>query len=174
MPKSVPFASLVLALLSMGCAAPLAQVPDKLRPGASESLAMIVPAKGVQIYECRALKDRAGAYEWAFVGPEAELFDLAGKSIGRHYGGPHWEATDGSKALGALKARADAPVADAIAWLLLDAKSVGGVGQFSKATSIQRVNTTGGTAPKGGCSEDMAGAVIRIPYTADYYFFSAK
>ena len=173
MPKHLLFAS-VLAVLTAGCSTPLAQAPGELQPGPSEALAMIVPAKGVQIYECRAVIGRIGAYEWSFVAPEAELFDVAGKAIGRHYGGPHWEARDGSKTLGALKARADAPVAEAIPWLLLSGKSVGGDGQFSKVTSIQRVNTAGGTAPRRGCSQDMAGALIRIPYTADYYFFSAK
>ena len=77
------------------CASPqppasTANVPDNLKPGANESLAMIVPAKGVQIYECRAAKDQAG-YEWAFIAPEADLFDTRGKRIGRHYAGPNWK-----------------------------------------------------------------------------------
>ena len=45
-------------------------VPENLKPAANESLALVVPAKGVQIYECRDGK-------WAFVAPEAELFDRA-------------------------------------------------------------------------------------------------
>ncbi len=144
------------ALLAAGCATQqTVAVPDKLKPGAGESLAMIVPAKGVQIYECRAGKD--GGYEWAFVAPEADLFDTRGNRIGRHYAGPHWEAADGSKVLASLKERADAPQADAIPWLLLSAKSVGPAGSFSKVTSIQRVNTVGGIAPKTGCSKAAAG-----------------
>jgi len=75
---------------------------------------------------------------------------------------PHWEATDGSKILGAVKERADAPMADAIPWLLLSAKSVGSEGSFSKVTSIQRVNTVGGVAPKAGCSQATAGTPARI------------
>ena len=175
--KPIQLTGFVLVLLVGGCASPersTVNVPDKLKPGANESLAMIVPAKGVQIYECRARKDQAGAYEWAFVAPEAELFDARGNRIGRHYGGPHWEANDGSKVLGAVKERADAPVADAIPWLLLSAKSVGPEGSFSKVTSIQRVNTVGGVAPKSACSQAAAGTPARISYTADYYFFTAK
>jgi hypothetical protein len=149
-------------------------VPDQLKPGANESLAMIVPAKGVQIYECRARRDQAGAYDWAFVAPEADLFDARGNRTGRHYAGPHWEATDGSKILGTVKERADAPVPDAIPWLLLTAKSVGPEGSFSRVTSIQRVNTVGGVAAKTGCSQATAGTPARITYTADYYFFTAK
>jgi hypothetical protein len=173
-PKATAF---FLVLLVVGCATPqpprsTAEVPDKLRPGANESLAMVVPAKGVQIYQCRAGKD--GAYEWAFVAPEADLFDTGGNRIGRHYAGPHWESTDGSKVLGALKERADAPVAGAIPWLLLTAKSVGSEGSFGKVTSIQRVSTVGGVAPRTGCSQATAGTSARIDYTANYYFFTLR
>ena len=152
----------------------MVKVPDKLKPGPNESLAMIVAAKGVQIYECRARKDQVGGYEWAFVAPEADLFDARGNRIGRHYAGPHWESTDGSKILGTVKEQVDAPVANAIPWLLLAAKSVGSEGSFSKVTSIQRVNAVGGVVPKAGCSQATAGTRARINYTADYYFFTAK
>ena len=138
--KTPKVTAFLLALLVAACASPhpptsVVKVPDKLNPGANESLAMIVPAKGVQIYECRARKDQVGAYEWAFVAPEADLFDARGNRIGRHYAGPHWESTHGRKILGTVKERADAPVANAIPWLLLAAKSVGSEGSFSKVTS---------------------------------------
>jgi hypothetical protein len=170
---------LLLALFAAGCASTLAsrstaQVPDKLKPGANESLAMIAHASGVQIYECRASKDQAGNYEWAFVAPEADLFDAGGNKIGQHYAGPRWRSTDGSRILGAVKEHADAPAADAIPWLLLTTKSDGPEGAFSKVTSILRVSTAGGVAPKAGCSQAAAGTPVRISYTADYYFFTAK
>jgi len=178
-PNEFKVTAFLLALLGAACTSPqpptsMVRVPEKLKPGASESLAMIVPAKGVQIYECRARKDQAGGYEWAFVAPEADLFDARGNRIGRHYAGPHWESNDGSKILGTVKERADAPVADAIPWLLLAATSVGPEGSVSKVTSVQRVNTVGGLAPKTGCSQAAAGTPARINYTADYYFFTAK
>jgi hypothetical protein len=152
------------SLLAAGCAGTV-PVPESLKPTAGESLKRIVPAKGVQIYECRDGK-------WAFVAPDAELFDSRGHAIGKHYAGPVWEATgDGSKVMGSVKSRADAPVAGAIPWLLLSTKSVGGTGYFADVTSIQRVATTGGVAPTGSCE---AGRQARVPYTADYYFFSAR
>ena len=157
-------AVLALSVAAAGCAAAVA-VPDSLKPGANESLALIVPAKGVQIYECREAK-------WVFVAPEAELFDRAGKKIGTHYAGPHWEAADGSKIIGAVRQRADAPGAGNIPWLLLGTKSVGNEGSFSKVTSIQRVATHGGIAPAGTCAH--AGERARVPYSADYYFFKGK
>jgi len=141
-------------------------VPDNLKPAANESLKRIIHARGVQIYECRDQK-------WAFVAPDAELFDFNGKIVGRHYAGPHWEATgDGSKVIGAVKARADAPEAGAIPWLLLSTKSVGGKGYFADVTSIQRVATHGGAAPGIACTHD--GLTARVSYTADYYFFNAR
>jgi hypothetical protein len=168
-----------LVLLVAGCANPrlptsAVEVPDKLNPGVGESLATIAHAKGVQIYECRARKDQAGEYEWAFVAPEADLFDAGGTRIGRHYAGPHWESNDGSKVLGTTKEHADAPAAGAIPWLLLTAKSDGPEGSFDAVTSVQRLNTVGGAAPKTGCSQATAGTRARIGYTADYYFFTAK
>jgi hypothetical protein len=161
------------AALLAGCASMQSPIiPEKLNPSASEAMTLIVPAKGVQIYECRMSK--AGAYEWAFVAPDAELFDTTGQRIGKHYAGPHWEAADGSKVVAKLVERADAPKAADIPWLLLGAKSVGPDGSFSKVTSIQRVNTVGGVAPKVGCSQGNAGTPARVPYTADYYFFTSK
>ncbi|HYS16576.1 MAG TPA: DUF3455 domain-containing protein [Candidatus Binatia bacterium] len=173
--KTVKVTAFALVLLVGACAGPTStiSVPDKLKPAMTESLSMIVRAKGVQIYECRAKTDQAGAYEWAFVAPEADLFDARGNKTGKHYAGPHWESTDGSKIFGSVKERADAPTG-AIPWLLLSAKSVGPDGAFSKVTSIQRVNTVGGVAPAAGCSQAVAGTSARINYTADYYFFTAR
>ena len=107
-------------------------VPHRLKPEPQESLAMIVAAKGVQVYECRAKADRAGEYGWAFVAPEADLFDGNGRKIGTHYAGPHWESADGSKVIGRVKDSAAAPRADAIPWLLLTTKSVSSRGSFQR------------------------------------------
>lgn len=177
--SKIKIAAFLLVLLGAAGASlqeptPAVDVPDKLKPHANESLAMIVPAKGVQIYQCRAKKDQAGSYDWAFVAPEADLFDTSGTKIGRHYAGPHWESTDGSKVAGTVQESTDAPQADAIPWLLLDTKSVGSQGAFSKITSIQRVNTVGGVAPKTGCSQSTVGITARIPYAADYYLLTEK
>jgi hypothetical protein len=147
------------------------EVPARLRPSSAETLAMIVPASGVQIYACRAAKER-NAYEWAFVAPEADLFDTRGNRVGRHYAGPRWEAVDGSTIVGTLQERAAAPQAGSIPWLKLGAQSVGPQGVFSNVSSIQRVNTVGGAAPQAGCSEASVGSMARIDYRADYYFFT--
>jgi hypothetical protein len=169
--------AIALAAQLAGCATEPAaptSVPAALEPPGKQSLAMVLPATGVQIYQCRAVASRPGAYEWAFVAPDAELFDQAGNRIGRHYAGPHWEAADGSRVVASVAARADAPRTGAIPWLLLTARSVGPEGTFSKVTSIQRTNTVGGLAPSNGCSSAKAGAVARVDYRADYRLFTQQ
>lgn len=74
---------------------------------------------------------------------------------GTHGAGPFWQALDGSKVNGSVKARADAPAgtgsAGAIPWLLLATESTGGRGKLAPVTHIQRINTAGGLAPSNGC-----------------------
>lgn len=114
---------------------------------------------------------------WGFVEPVATLFaesDYRGK-VGIHYAspssGPTWESNSGSKVV--VTRLADCtPDATAIPWLLLQAVSTEGPGVFSSVTWVQRVNTIGGRAPAApGLS---IGAVIEVPYTAEYYFYRAQ
>jgi Protein of unknown function (DUF3455) len=108
---SVAVAACLLPLVAACATQPAAParvtVPDKLAPGPNQSLALIVPARGVQIYECRARREPTGGDEWVFVAPEADLLDARGNKIGRHYAGPHWEAADGSTIVGTVKERVD-------------------------------------------------------------------
>ena len=147
-------------------------VPPILAPTDSEKYAFALPAKGVQIYECRIAAD--GKAAWVFVAPEAELFDTSGKLVGKHYAGPTWESNDGSKTVGTVKQRADAKTTHDIPWLMLAAKSTGPNGTMASVTSIQRVNTVNGVAPADGCSANKVGSVTRVPYTADYYYFVGR
>lgn len=160
------------ALLGTGAGALAIEVPKTLEPPAGETLAMVVPAKGVQIYTCKATPARG--HEWTFVAPDAKLFDRSGNAIGRHDAGPRWLAADGSSIVGTVGQRADAPASGAVAWLLMSARATGPAGAFSPITSIQRLNTVGGVAPRSGCSPDTIGAVARVPYTAEYHFYRSK
>jgi len=152
--------------------APAAGVPELLRPPATEVLLATYAAQGVQIYECRAAA--AGRMEWSLLAPEAELFDDLGRRVAHHYAGPTWESLDGSKVTGSVAARTASPRPDAIAWLLLTG-SASGRGAFEKVTSIQRVNTRGGTAPNADtCTPATAGQQARIRYAADYAFYRSR
>ena len=147
-------------------------VPDSLRAPDGDVLVAKVLAKGTQNYECRTTDNTT--YAWKLVGPDADLSDETGKSVGHHYVGPTWESTDGSKVVGEVKAKADAPDGQGIPWLLLKATSTSGTGVFSKVTSIQRVDTTAGLAPSTGCDAQHVGARQNIAYRATYYFYSAR
>ncbi len=149
-------------------------VPETLKVSATQVLSLETQGTGVQIYECKAGKDDPAKFEWVFKAPEAELFDSAGKKIARHYAGPTWEANDGSKVVGEVKAKDNGPDPNAIPWLLLSAKSTSGNGVFSRTKSIQRLNTVGGKAPAEGCTQAQAGKETRVPYKAKYYFYIAR
>jgi Protein of unknown function (DUF3455) len=147
-------------------------VPAAIKTADTEKLAFVWAATGTQNYECKA--NAAGALAWTFIAPEAQL--LADKvNVGTHGAGPFWMALDGSKTIGTVKARADAPSNKDIPWLLLTAKSSGAPGKLANITSIQRINTVGGIAATTGCATAAdAGKQSKIAYTADYAFFVAK
>src|SRR2546427_10735598 len=102
------------------------------------------------------------------------MSDAAGRIIGKHYAGPTWVLDDGSKVVGEVKARDDGPDVNAIPWLLLSAKSTSGVGVLGQTASVQRVQTVGGKAPAGGCSQAQAGKEARGPHRAREYFYPAR
>lgn len=149
----------------------LPEVPDSLKVPAGEELMLKVSATGYQIYVCRAGAD--GKPAWTLKMPLAELFDENGAVLGSHYGGPTWKLQDGSEVTGKLVAKTDAPDKSAIPWLLVGVATNAGKGALAGATSIHRVNTTGGLAP-ASCREEDLGKEAKSSYTADYYFYGPK
>lgn len=134
---------------------------------------LVAHAVGVQIYSCNTTAD---GYAWSFVAPRADLYGDNGKLVATHYGGPTWQARDGST----VKAqRVDGVTVDetAIPWLLLKkvSASPGPDGdRFVATTFIQRTATTGGIAPPAGdCNASTAGTTVEVPYTADYHFWKS-
>jgi Protein of unknown function (DUF3455) len=143
-------------------------VPPEIAVPAGQKLFLVGHAVGVQIYRC----DVNG---WSFAGPRADLYGDNGKLITTHFGGPTWQAKDGSTAVGTLVR--PAPVPNAIPWLLLSATGAAGADgdRLAATTYIQRIATTGGLMPPAGdCNADTVGTVNEVPYTADYYFWKAK
>jgi hypothetical protein len=162
-----------LAALLAACASPpvpvAPTVPPSLKAPAGSTLYLEALASGVQIYECSRKSD--STYEWAFKAPEATLTARSGQLLGKHYGGPTWEAVDGSAIVGEVKAREPAPSTSDIPWLLLAAKSNSGTGTFAGAKAVQRIATVGGIAPTGGCTESTIKKEARVPYSATYFFY---
>lgn len=145
-------------------------VPEGIKAPAGEELVLQVHASGSQIYVCQAGAEQK--LSWVLKAPEAELTDASGKVIGTHYAGPSWKLQDGSEVKGKLVAKVDAPEPDAIPWLLVAASGHSGSGALSQVTTIQRIQTKGGQSPKTGCDQTHTGAEVKIPYSADYYFYA--
>jgi len=168
------FASVtLLAVTSMfhSLAARAQQVPAQIQAPANEQLVLQVHAKGDQVYTC---KEGVTEFAWTLKAPDAQLFDKDGKPFGKHFAGPSWEASDGSRVVGKAVANAPSPDADSIPWLLVNIISHNGRGVLWSATSIQRVNTKGGKAPASGCDSGHTGQEVRVPYSADYLFYAPK
>lgn len=156
-----------------GCAA-APPAPGALRVPADQSLIKALHATGVQIYQCQPSKNDPSQFEWSFKAPEASLSTKGGGKVGKHYAGPTWEATDGSRVIGEVIASSPSTKPNSIAQLLLRAKATAGSGLFTQVQYIQRLNTAGGSAPATGCSKDQAGQLGQAPYTADYVFYGAR
>jgi hypothetical protein len=159
-------AALALLLLSGSLATARAAetpLPDAIAaPG--ETVVLTVHAEGAQVYECKAGAD--GKSAWAFREPIATLL-ADGKTVGRHYAGPNWEHSDGSAVVGKAAGNAPGATPNDIPWLKLEVISRRGSGVLAGATTVQRINTSGGKL-EGAC--DTAGAYRSVPYSADYVF----
>ena len=164
------FAAVVFATVAVGLYSALGHtqpsVPETLKPPVGEHLRAQAHASGQQIYVCDGSK-------WILSGPDAELFDKAGQKVGSHFVGPTWQWSDGSQVTGRPIASAT-PDPESIAWLLLTATSHSGDGVMKKVSSIQRLETKGGKAPRKGCDAPQRGEQARISYSADYFFYTRQ
>ena len=143
------------------------EIPKNLLPPPGFHRISELHGDGVQRYRCGSASGEAAV--WIFESPRADLTDMDGKNVGRHYAGPTWEAGDGSKITGKVIEKAAAPDATAIAWLLLKTESAGIPGRFDAVRAVQRIATSGGMAPPGPCS--TPGEMLEVPYRAVYVFW---
>jgi hypothetical protein len=139
-----------------------AEMPEAIA-AKGEAVVLQVHAEGAQIYECKA--DASGKLAWQFREPIASLFN-EGKTVGRHYAGPNWEI-DGGAVVAKIAGRAPGASSKDIPWLKLEATEHRGSGPLKEVTTVQRINTRGGTA-EGACPK--AGELHSEPYSADYVF----
>jgi hypothetical protein len=174
--KRVVIATLAVPALLSGSAFAASitppSVPARIQVPAGNVPFLVGHATGTQNYTCQVT---ANGYAWTLVGPVATLVDDKGKQIMTHYTGPTWQANDGTKVV-ATRVDGVSVSPTAIPWLLLRATPTtqeGDGGRLTDTTYIQRVSTTGGLAPMGGCDQAALGAARNVPYTADYYFYKA-
>ncbi|GAB3496515.1 hypothetical protein GCM10027341_15430 [Spirosoma knui] len=130
-------------------------------------------AKGVQKYQSRPKTgSNPVTYEWAFVAPEADLYDASNAKVGTHFAGPSWQLTATNnlivgQAYAPSKTVSKDP--DSIDWLLLMTKpGTVPTGIFQGVNHIQRIATTGGKAPAN--LPTTATETVDVPYTAVYRF----
>lgn len=129
-------------------------------------------ATGVQKYKAQ-LKAGGSEYEWVFVAPQADLYDVTNNKIGTHTAGPSWQLL--SPSTDSIFAQAFSPAKTApggegnIDWLLLKPKTgKTPTGIFAPVSYIQRIVTSGGRAPVN--PPTAADQTVDVPYTAVYRF----
>ncbi len=130
-------------------------------------------AVGVQKYKARIKAGSdPGSYEWVFVAPQADLYDITNAKVGTHGAGPFWSTSplDSIFAQQFSPARtAPSPDPESIDWLLLMPKiGTTPTGIFADVDYIQRIATKGGKAPltpPSGINE-----TIDVKYKAVYRF----
>jgi hypothetical protein len=148
-------------------------VPDRIAVEDGNKVFLVGHAVGVQIYTCTATP--AGA-SWSSAVPRANLYGDNGELIATHFGGPTWQAKDGS-AVVAQRVDGVTMDASAIPWLLLSTvRTTSGPDgdRLTVTTFIQRTATTGGLAPAATeCDAATVGTKVEVPYTADYSFWKA-
>lgn len=179
LPLSLTFAAMAALSACSGMAGGMARpysqdaLPDAVKVPAGHRVALETVGVGQITYECRAKANAAGAFEWVFVGPQADLNSRAGAKLGTYYGPPAtWAASDGSAITGAQVAVAPA-MAGSIPLQLVKANPASGAGSMTGVTYIQRVATMGGVAPAAACDGAAVGRKEIVKYQADYIFWKA-
>lgn len=123
-------------------------LPENL-PGGNSRVATYY-AVGVQKYKAREKAGSPGVYEWAFVAPQADLYDINNNKVGTHGAGPFWATSpmDSIFAQQFTPARTASVDPESIDWLLLKTKTgTTPTGIFADVDYIQRIATKGGRAP---------------------------
>ncbi|MGZ3922371.1 MAG: DUF3455 domain-containing protein [Flavisolibacter sp.] len=146
-------------------------LPSNL-PGGNTRVATFY-ANGVQKYKAQEV---AGSnplrYEWVFVAPQADLYDINNNKVGTHSAGPDWQlsATDSMFGQAFTPPRtATSKDSNGIDWLLLMPKTgKTPTGIFAQVSYVQRIATKGGKAP--AIPPVAATDVANVPYTAVYRF----
>jgi hypothetical protein len=168
----------VVAALSACSTAPMlaavdnAVLPEPVRVPAGQKVRLVTTGVGEITYECREKANAAGQFEWTFVAPVATLYGRGRQNLGKYYGGPTWEASDGSKVTGKQVAIAPARPGS-IPLQLVKADPAMGAGAMNGVSYIQRVNTKGGVAPAAVCDAAGKGRRQQVAYEADYVFYGS-
>lgn len=130
-------------------------------------------ADGVQKYKAQEIPNsNPAAFQWAFVAPQADLYDITNQKVGNHSQGPTWQLSIVDSMYGqSFSPPKAAPSLDpnGIDWLLLMPKTgKPPIGAFAGVEYVQRIDTRGGKAPLN--APTSATETVDVPYTAIYRF----
>jgi Protein of unknown function (DUF3455) len=147
--------------LAFAAAPGQAGIPAALEvPAGNHLVVSLHVIQGVQVYACTH-----GA--WTFQEPDADM-GVSNRPIVLYTAGPEWVSTvDGSAVWGMPLASANRT--GTIPELLVKAVKTRGQGLFGSVDYIQRLNTYGGLAPAGTCTDD---ALTASQYLATENFWA--
>ena len=176
-------------------------VPFNLEVPAGNTLFLKGEAKGTQNYVCLPSADSATGFAFKLFTPQATLFlplSFTGHEFNHqiitHFFSPNpdpldngairatWQSSHDTSAVWAAAVPNGTSTDErfvekgAVAWVLLEKKGTqrGPTGgeDLAQTTFVQRLNTSGGSAPGTGCSRpENVGTTAFVPYTADYFFY---
>ncbi len=144
-------------------------IPDVLQVPDGNVLLLRARGRGVQKYTTPVTATSKATPHAILLTANQDEGDLAAI----HFGGPTWEALDGSMVVGdaANATHYTAPDPDGVDWLLIPAKSTSGNGLFNRVTYIQRLYTDGGKPPAEDCHQPDGQSEILVEYSAEYRFY---
>ena len=193
LPLALGFALTASATTSVAALTPPV-VPPKLEVPSGHRLYLRGHAIGTQNYTCTVYPSGPSGppIGWALYGPQANLYTDDRTQLATHFLSPNpdeggtpratWQhSRDTSATWAKLKESSDdASYVEpgAIAWFLLEVVGAEfgprGGGRLAATRYVQRVNTSGGSAPATGCADEAdLGKKKLVPYEADYYFYRA-
>jgi hypothetical protein len=143
---------------------------------------LALQGEGEQLYELTGDTDKYGKLNWENKGSIAKLFEVSSgetfnqkgqsQELVRLLPGSTWSAADGSTIVGELQKTFPAPEQTEMPWLLFKIIKASGKGILSDVIYVQCVFTEGGQPPS--VANARKGAVGRVPYRAQYIFYSAR
>jgi hypothetical protein len=147
-------------------------LPTAVRVPPGHRHAMTLKASGTLNYECRPVPGMSGAYAWTLDAPDASLLHWSGFPVGRYYAGPTLALRDGSRIVTAVVAASpDEP--GRLPIQLLKTVAANGAGELADVAYVQRLNAVG-AVPQARCGAREVGTSTRVPFSADFLFYSKR
>jgi hypothetical protein len=145
-------------------------IPSRISLRANKKLLFKTMAIGVKIYRyCQGEKSQRPS--WTLVTQEATVLDAKGKKIGRHFDGATWKFDDGAIVVGKMPPKSDEKGIGKPYWLIFDVTEAIGA-RVKDVRYVKSIETTSGLPPVEGYKDDKIGDEQRVPYRAEYWFYT--